>query len=138
MHRGSESDRLPEPQATVWPPPPNVPFVAPAADPHHQEALASQRCLRAGVFLFVGGCLSPFVVLLLSLFVQNALHLHLTPSPVLLRYLWPGFYLAATYFGGRTILLARTAQSISLQVQGFIITSLSVLFTCLSWHLLSL
>lgn len=132
---------MPRQQATVWPPPPHVPFVEPVVDPYREKTRSALRSLNAGIFLFVGGSVLPIMVLpvIFLLFSAAAQHpFHQIPSLLGLRYLWPLFYILGAYFGIRSILLAKQAQKVGIQVQGFIITVLSVLFIPLSLFLLSL
>ena len=112
MSDQSEADRTPHQQATVWPPPPNVPFVEPADDPHQERALRSRRYLNEAIFLFVIGCIFPFLGLLLSAAIR--VHFPLIALISGLHDLWPVFYVVAAYFGLRAILFARRAMNTGL------------------------
>lgn len=60
------------------------------------------------------------------------------PSFPGLRYLWPFFYILGAHYGIKAFLLAKQTKKRGIQIQSFIITALSVLFTLVSLHLLSL
>ena len=126
MSDQSEADRTPHQQATVWPPPPDNPFVEGAADPHQENSQRSQRYLNEAAFLFfLAVCAFPFLGILLL----AAIRAHFPWIALIsgLHDLWPVFYVVATYLGLRAILFARRAMNTGLQVQSSIITAASVL-----------
>jgi len=141
MSGESDPDRMLCRQDTVWPPPPQTPHVELAAGPDQENASASLCSLNTSIFLFVGGSVLPIIVLpaILLLFSTVAPHLsQRMPSFPGLRYLWPLFYILGAYYGIKAFRLAKQAKRRGIQIQSFIITAVSVLFTLVSSHLISL
>lgn len=121
----SEPDRMLCRQDTVWPPPPDVPFVASADTPQCQPLEAVSRSLRWAALLFTAGCVAPFACWIFFVLMLKA-------PPAVAKFesacIWPVLYTSAVYYGGKACFQAVRAHRPGSVVQGVLVIALSLVF----------
>ncbi len=130
MNESEGPDTLPNMQANVWPPPPDVPQPEIYSDTRSGLAKSALISVVWSALLFASGFVS-FVL---------ELNIHFSPAVVDIsnitdRFVWPIVYVAATYFAGRAALRARQANRHDLMILGGLLFVLNLPLAC--YHLWS-